>query len=262
MLHTWWYFVRCECVWNERFWSAQNCLLDLSARNFKHAVFWRRTTAEALNQGYNTKRNKQRVVKTPGGRAVFQTLKKKAKGPHCHWAAMDGKLQSGMEDDSYMVFVVDGSSAIEGHLYQGPGLAALILSSWCLRWLFSLTNHTKPLTQDEFVATKHASHLIHGKFEHKNLWSCQCKRSIYLTTVSLTCGGYTRVHSTSSTSWRECTFCTLNPWGQFASRWWLWKGFDWPSSLATYWVCTFEATWEACEPSIWWFSLCRMRALS
>ena len=24
-----------------------------------------------------------RVVKTPGGRAVFQTLKKKAKGPHC-----------------------------------------------------------------------------------------------------------------------------------------------------------------------------------
>mmetsp|Transcript_141787 Transcript_141787/g.200816 ORF Transcript_141787/g.200816 Transcript_141787/m.200816 type:complete len:126 (+) Transcript_141787:65-442(+) len=32
---------------------------------------------------YNTKRNKQRVVKTPGGRAVFQVLKKKAKGPHC-----------------------------------------------------------------------------------------------------------------------------------------------------------------------------------
>eukprot|EP00438_Fugacium_kawagutii_P026110 Skav224738 [mRNA] locus=scaffold3343:64940:66464:- [translate_table: standard] len=28
---------------------------------------------------YNTKR----VVKTPGGRAVFQTLTKKAKGPHC-----------------------------------------------------------------------------------------------------------------------------------------------------------------------------------
>ena len=25
----------------------------------------------------------RRVVKTPGGRAVFQTLKKKAKGPHC-----------------------------------------------------------------------------------------------------------------------------------------------------------------------------------
>ncbi|CAJ1457957.1 unnamed protein product [Effrenium voratum] len=32
---------------------------------------------------YNTKSNKQRVVKTPGGRAVFQTLKKKAKGPAC-----------------------------------------------------------------------------------------------------------------------------------------------------------------------------------
>mmetsp|Transcript_12426 Transcript_12426/g.15097 ORF Transcript_12426/g.15097 Transcript_12426/m.15097 type:complete len:125 (-) Transcript_12426:15-389(-) len=32
---------------------------------------------------YNTKSNKQRVVKTPGGRAVFQTLTKKAKGPHC-----------------------------------------------------------------------------------------------------------------------------------------------------------------------------------
>lgn len=32
---------------------------------------------------YNTKSNKQRVVKTPGGRAVFQVLKKKAKGPHC-----------------------------------------------------------------------------------------------------------------------------------------------------------------------------------
>ncbi|CAJ1356959.1 unnamed protein product [Effrenium voratum] len=32
---------------------------------------------------YNTKRNKQRVVKTPGGRAVFQVLTKTAKGPHC-----------------------------------------------------------------------------------------------------------------------------------------------------------------------------------
>eukprot|EP00913_Durusdinium_trenchii_P024808 g23284.t1 len=32
---------------------------------------------------YNTKSNKQRVVKTPGGKAVFQVVKKKAKGPHC-----------------------------------------------------------------------------------------------------------------------------------------------------------------------------------
>ncbi|CAK9002790.1 unnamed protein product [Durusdinium trenchii] len=32
---------------------------------------------------YNTKSNKQRVVKTPGGRAVFQVVKKKAKGPIC-----------------------------------------------------------------------------------------------------------------------------------------------------------------------------------
>ncbi|CAJ1357318.1 unnamed protein product [Effrenium voratum] len=32
---------------------------------------------------YNTKGNKQRVVKTPGGRAVFQTLTKTAKAPKC-----------------------------------------------------------------------------------------------------------------------------------------------------------------------------------
>eukprot|EP00439_Symbiodinium_sp_Y106_P012095 s2382_g1.t2 len=32
---------------------------------------------------YNTKSNKQRVVKTPGGKAVYQAVKKKAKGPHC-----------------------------------------------------------------------------------------------------------------------------------------------------------------------------------
>merc|ERR1712039_1036581 len=31
----------------------------------------------------NTKGNKQKTVKTPGGKLVFQTLKKKAKGPHC-----------------------------------------------------------------------------------------------------------------------------------------------------------------------------------
>mmetsp|Transcript_7242 Transcript_7242/g.16691 ORF Transcript_7242/g.16691 Transcript_7242/m.16691 type:complete len:125 (+) Transcript_7242:68-442(+) len=32
---------------------------------------------------YNTKGNKQRIVKTPGGRSVYQSIKKKAKGPHC-----------------------------------------------------------------------------------------------------------------------------------------------------------------------------------
>eukprot|EP00441_Pelagodinium_beii_P041501 CAMPEP_0197647480 /NCGR_PEP_ID=MMETSP1338-20131121/25502_1 /TAXON_ID=43686 ORGANISM="Pelagodinium beii, Strain RCC1491" /NCGR_SAMPLE_ID=MMETSP1338 /ASSEMBLY_ACC=CAM_ASM_000754 /LENGTH=121 /DNA_ID=CAMNT_0043221289 /DNA_START=77 /DNA_END=442 /DNA_ORIENTATION=- len=32
---------------------------------------------------YNTKGNKQRVVKTPGGKNVFQTVKKAAKGPSC-----------------------------------------------------------------------------------------------------------------------------------------------------------------------------------
>lgn len=86
-LHTWCYFVRCKGVWNEIFWSAQNGLLDLSARNDETWRFWCPPQLKLCNQGYNTKRNKQRVVKTPGGRAVFQTLKKKAKGPHCHWAA-------------------------------------------------------------------------------------------------------------------------------------------------------------------------------
>merc|ERR1712086_101690 len=32
---------------------------------------------------YNTKGNKQRTLKTPGGKLIFQTLKKKAKGPSC-----------------------------------------------------------------------------------------------------------------------------------------------------------------------------------
>merc|ERR1712194_726326 len=32
---------------------------------------------------YNTKSNKQRQLRTPGGKLVFQTLKKKAKGPAC-----------------------------------------------------------------------------------------------------------------------------------------------------------------------------------
>merc|ERR1711865_1106011 len=32
---------------------------------------------------YNTKGNKQRVVKTPGGKLTFHILKKKAKGPAC-----------------------------------------------------------------------------------------------------------------------------------------------------------------------------------
>mmetsp|Transcript_336 Transcript_336/g.278 ORF Transcript_336/g.278 Transcript_336/m.278 type:complete len:124 (+) Transcript_336:86-457(+) len=32
---------------------------------------------------YNTKSNGTRMVKTPGGKLIFHTLKKKAKGPHC-----------------------------------------------------------------------------------------------------------------------------------------------------------------------------------
>merc|ERR1719327_1845798 len=32
---------------------------------------------------YNTKSNKQRTLRTPGGRLVFQIVKKKAKGPAC-----------------------------------------------------------------------------------------------------------------------------------------------------------------------------------
>eukprot|EP00933_Yihiella_yeosuensis_P023919 TRINITY_DN1856_c0_g1_i1.p2 TRINITY_DN1856_c0_g1~~TRINITY_DN1856_c0_g1_i1.p2 ORF type:complete len:124 (+),score=31.93 TRINITY_DN1856_c0_g1_i1:83-454(+) len=32
---------------------------------------------------YNTKSNMQRIVKTPGGKLVFQGLQKKAKGPSC-----------------------------------------------------------------------------------------------------------------------------------------------------------------------------------
>merc|ERR1719408_633794 len=32
---------------------------------------------------YNTKSNKQRIVRTPGGKLVFQILKKKATGPKC-----------------------------------------------------------------------------------------------------------------------------------------------------------------------------------
>merc|ERR1712216_1043146 len=32
---------------------------------------------------YNTKSNRQRIVKTPGGKLVYHTLIKKAKGPHC-----------------------------------------------------------------------------------------------------------------------------------------------------------------------------------
>jgi len=32
---------------------------------------------------YNTKSNKQRMVKTPGGKNVFQAVKKSAKGPKC-----------------------------------------------------------------------------------------------------------------------------------------------------------------------------------
>merc|ERR1712094_114453 len=32
---------------------------------------------------YNTKSNKQRTLRTPGGKLTFHVLKKKAKGPHC-----------------------------------------------------------------------------------------------------------------------------------------------------------------------------------
>mmetsp|Transcript_46165 Transcript_46165/g.93108 ORF Transcript_46165/g.93108 Transcript_46165/m.93108 type:complete len:129 (-) Transcript_46165:83-469(-) len=32
---------------------------------------------------YNTKSNIQKIVKTPGGKLVFHTQKKRAKGPHC-----------------------------------------------------------------------------------------------------------------------------------------------------------------------------------
>merc|ERR1712216_427021 len=32
---------------------------------------------------YNTKGNKQRTLRTPGGKLTFHILKKKAKGPHC-----------------------------------------------------------------------------------------------------------------------------------------------------------------------------------
>merc|ERR1711957_454048 len=32
---------------------------------------------------YNTKSNKQRQLRTPGGKLAFQLLKKTAKGPHC-----------------------------------------------------------------------------------------------------------------------------------------------------------------------------------
>ena len=32
---------------------------------------------------YNTKSNKQRIHRTPGGKLVFQLIKKKAKGPKC-----------------------------------------------------------------------------------------------------------------------------------------------------------------------------------
>merc|ERR550537_1077259 len=32
---------------------------------------------------YNTKSNKKRIVKTPGGRLVYQHVQKKAKGPKC-----------------------------------------------------------------------------------------------------------------------------------------------------------------------------------
>merc|ERR1719440_2635046 len=32
---------------------------------------------------YNTKGNKQRIVRTPGGKLVFQTIVKKAKAPKC-----------------------------------------------------------------------------------------------------------------------------------------------------------------------------------
>mmetsp|Transcript_40937 Transcript_40937/g.64915 ORF Transcript_40937/g.64915 Transcript_40937/m.64915 type:complete len:127 (+) Transcript_40937:60-440(+) len=32
---------------------------------------------------YNTKSNKRRTLRTPGGKLTFHVLKKKAKGPHC-----------------------------------------------------------------------------------------------------------------------------------------------------------------------------------
>eukprot|EP00933_Yihiella_yeosuensis_P035860 TRINITY_DN294_c0_g1_i2.p1 TRINITY_DN294_c0_g1~~TRINITY_DN294_c0_g1_i2.p1 ORF type:complete len:124 (+),score=34.11 TRINITY_DN294_c0_g1_i2:70-441(+) len=32
---------------------------------------------------YNTKSNMQRIVRTPGGKLVFQAIQKKAKGPSC-----------------------------------------------------------------------------------------------------------------------------------------------------------------------------------
>merc|ERR1712170_327536 len=32
---------------------------------------------------YNTKSNKQRTLRTPGGKLTLHVLKKKAKGPHC-----------------------------------------------------------------------------------------------------------------------------------------------------------------------------------
>ena len=32
---------------------------------------------------YNTKSNKQRILRTPGGRLVYQHVQKKAKGPKC-----------------------------------------------------------------------------------------------------------------------------------------------------------------------------------
>eukprot|EP00439_Symbiodinium_sp_Y106_P069260 s44_g11.t2 len=78
--------VRFRCGWFEDPMVSdvmQNHLLQLLTLVLMEAPVKPSRSSGTLQCRYNTKSNKQRVVKTPGGKAVYQAVKKKAKGPHC-----------------------------------------------------------------------------------------------------------------------------------------------------------------------------------
>ncbi|PPS19930.1 hypothetical protein GOBAR_AA00644 [Gossypium barbadense] len=52
---------------------------------------------------YATKSNQHRVVKTPGGKLVYQTTKKRASGPKC---PVTGKRIQGMKLEIFLMYLV------------------------------------------------------------------------------------------------------------------------------------------------------------
>ncbi|KAL1539432.1 hypothetical protein AAHA92_28051 [Salvia divinorum] len=56
-------------------------------------------TGSAVRNSYATKSNQHRVVKTPGGKLVYQTTKKRASGPKCpcHWQENPRARDSSLE---------------------------------------------------------------------------------------------------------------------------------------------------------------------